>query len=122
LEAVLLREEQPPSRQTGIGIQEAASAGSALNGSNAEESEAVLPRKEQRPGRKARIGTLGLHDGFIYRKGMLWIPDNKDLIQKILESESDIKVTRHIGQDKTIELIRRNFWWPKMDERIIEYI
>jgi hypothetical protein len=53
---------------------------------------------------------------------MLWIPDNKDLIQKILESEHDTKVAGHMGQDKTIELIRRNFWWPKMDERIIDYV
>ena len=27
-----------------------------------------------------------------------------------------------MGQDKTIELIRRNFWWPKMNERIIEFV
>jgi len=27
-----------------------------------------------------------------------------------------------MGQDKTIELIRRNFWWPKMDERIIDLV
>jgi len=27
-----------------------------------------------------------------------------------------------MGQDKTIELIRRNFWWPKMNEQIIDYV
>ena len=27
-----------------------------------------------------------------------------------------------MGQDKTIELIRRNFWWPKMDKRIINFV
>ena len=27
-----------------------------------------------------------------------------------------------MGQDKTIELIRRNFWWPKMDEQIIDFV
>jgi hypothetical protein len=102
--------------------QEAAPAGPVLNGSNAEESEAVLPREEQRPGRKAGIRILGLQDGLVYRKGLLWIPDNKDLIQKILESEHDTKVAGHMGQDKTIELIRRNFWWPKMDERIIDFV
>jgi len=35
-----------------------------------------------------------------------------------MESEHDTKVARHMGQDKTVELIRRNFWWPKMKERI----
>jgi len=27
-----------------------------------------------------------------------------------------------MGQDKTIELIRQNFWWPKMNERIIDFV
>jgi hypothetical protein len=42
----------------------------------------------------------------------LWVPDDKDLLLKILESEHDTKVAGNMGQDKTIELIRRNFWWP----------
>jgi len=32
-------------------------------------------------------------------------------IQQILESEHDSKIAGHMGQDKTIELILRNFWW-----------
>ena len=27
-----------------------------------------------------------------------------------------------MGQDKTIELIRRNFWWPRMDEQIMDFV
>ena len=51
---------------------------------------------------------------------MLWVPEN--LIQRVFESEHDTKVAGHMGQDKTIELLRRNFWWPKMDERIIDLV
>jgi len=39
-----------------------------------------------------------------------------------MESEHDTKVAGHMGQDKTIELIRRNFWWPKMNERITDFV
>jgi len=39
-----------------------------------------------------------------------------------MKSEHDTKVAGHRGQDKTIELIRRNFWWPKMNERIIDFV
>jgi len=39
-----------------------------------------------------------------------------------MESEHDTRVAGHMGQDKTIELIRRNFWWPKMNERIIDFV
>jgi len=52
---------------------------------------------------------------------MLWILEDQDLIRQVLISEHDSKVDGHMGQDKTIELIRRNFWWPKMDRRIIDY-
>ena len=27
-----------------------------------------------------------------------------------------------MGQDKTIALIWDNFWWPRMDERIVDYM
>jgi len=39
-----------------------------------------------------------------------------------MESEHDTKVAGHMGQDKTIELIRRNFWRPKMNERITDFV
>jgi len=70
--------------------------------------------------RKARSETLGIEEGLLYRKGMLWVP--KTLVQSVLESEHDTKIAGHMGQDKTIELIRRNFWWPGMNERIIDYV
>jgi len=44
------------------------------------------------------------------------------MIQQVIESEHDTKVAGYMGQDKTIELIRRNFWWPKMNERIMDFI
>jgi len=58
----------------------------------------------------------------MYRKEKLWIPEGKGLRQGILELEHDTKVAGHMGQDKTIELICRNFWWPKMDKDIIDFV
>jgi len=39
-----------------------------------------------------------------------------------MKSKHDTKVAGHRGQDKTIELIRRNFWWPKMNKRIMDFV
>jgi len=72
-------------------------------------------RKERKPGE-----VLKVKDGLLYRKGMLWIPEDENLIGTILESEHHSKIAGHMGQDKTIKLIRRNFWWPGMDKRIID--
>ena len=92
------------------------------DGRDAEE-EAALPHEELRMARKARSeGILGIKDGLLYRRGMLWIPEDKNLITTVLESDHDVKVAGHMGHDKTIELVPRNFWWPKMDQQIINYV
>jgi hypothetical protein len=77
-----------------------------------------LSGSTQRTEGKERI--LELQDGLLYRKGLLWVPENAR--SAILHTEHNSPVAGHFGQDKTIELIRRNFWWPKMDQDIIEYI
>jgi hypothetical protein len=40
----------------------------------------------------------------------------------ILHTKHNSPVAGHFGQDKIIELMPWNFWWPKMDQEIIEYI
>jgi len=67
-----------------------------------------------------RVRELSCEKDILYQRNLLWVP--KGLVQRIMESEHDTKVAGHMGQDKTIELIRRNFWWPKMNERIIDFV
>jgi hypothetical protein len=66
-------------------------------------------------------GISYLH-GSLYYEGRLWIPDEESLQKEILESEHDSKVAGHMGQDKTVELVRQNFFWPEMDKEICEYV
>ena len=40
----------------------------------------------------------------------------------IMEAEHDSQVAEHFGTYKTIGRIRANFYWPKMDEQITEYV
>jgi hypothetical protein len=42
----------------------------------------------------------------LYYKGRLWIPDNLQLKKQIFEVEHNSKVAGHMGQDKTIALVR----------------
>ena len=85
--------------------------------------EAAHPREVRQRDQKVRTEeVLEIKDRLLYRRSMLWIPKGGNLKKLILESEHDMKVTAHMGQDKTIELIRRNFWWPKMNDRIIDFV
>jgi hypothetical protein len=57
-----------------------------------------------------------IQEGLIYLKGRLQIPDVEDIRQEMAESEHNSKVVEHFGQKKTLQLITRNFYWPKMVE------
>ena len=61
-------------------------------------------------------------DKVLWYKGMLWVPDSVDLRKMILQEEHDPKVAGHKGQEKTIELGWRNFYWPQIDRWIEDYI
>jgi len=63
---------------------------------------------------------VSLNDGLLYRKGRLWVPEG--LRREVMRSEHDTKVAGHMGMDKTMELITRNFWWPKLEESVREYV
>jgi hypothetical protein len=63
--------------------------------------------------------TLG--DEVLWYNGRLWVPDSVDLRTMILQEECDCKVAGHMGQEKTIELVRRNLFWPQMDQWIKNY-
>ena len=56
----------------------------------------------------------------LYYRGRHYVP--KQMIPTILESEHDSKVARYFGREKMIKLVRRNFWWPRMDTDITAYI
>ena len=62
----------------------------------------------RKPGRST--GILHEEHGMLFRKSLLWVPDDFDVRKSLLESEHDTKVAGHMGQDKTIELMRSNFW------------
>jgi len=67
-----------------------------------------------------KVKEIRIKDGLAYRTNLLWIPNW--LIQQIMESEHGTKVAGHMSQGKTIELIRRNFWWLKLNKRIIDFV
>jgi len=51
-----------------------------------------------------------------------YIANNEGLRETMIEAEHDLKIAWHFGRYKTIGRIRANFYWPKMNEHITEYI
>ena len=65
---------------------------------------------------------LEFKDDLLWFEGRLYIPDVQSLKMRLLEHDHDSKIAGHWGRDKTIELLTRNWYWPKMDEFTREFI
>jgi len=63
-----------------------------------------------------------LEDDVRWYKGRQWVPDSMDFRMMILQQECDSNVAGHMGQEKTIELVWRNFFWQLMDQWIEECV
>uniref|UniRef100_A0A670IL45 Gypsy retrotransposon integrase-like protein 1 n=1 Tax=Podarcis muralis TaxID=64176 RepID=A0A670IL45_PODMU len=60
-------------------------------------------------------------NGALYYKGALYIPEG-ELRGRILKQLHDSPTAGHFGQHKTMWLVTREFWWPKVREDVKEYV
>ena len=74
-----------------------------------ENSEAVAPEFEDK-------------DGILYYENRYVIPSDTGLRLKILGDNHDSRVAGHFGQFKTLERLKQNFFWTKMDEDVKDYV
>lgn len=71
------------------------------------------------------VKNFRLKDDLLYyisdHRELLYIPDN-DTIKRILFREChDSVLSGHFGFEKTLDLIQRSFFWPKMRQEVQEY-
>jgi len=60
-------------------------------------------------------------NGLILYKGLIYIPNNKELKCKVTQQFHD-NLMGHPGQWKTIELISQEYWWPGITKFVKAYI
>jgi len=52
----------------------------------------------------------------------IYIPNNKKLKKQILWENHNLVDMKHPGQQKMLELVKRNYWWPGIKEDVKKYI
>lgn len=62
------------------------------------------------------------NNGLLLYQDRIYVPDNTALRQRIIRSYHDSQLTGHPGRFKTLELIKRDFWWPSMGIHIRNYV
>ena len=61
-------------------------------------------------------------DKIVYMRGRIYVPNNKKTRKKILKENHDLVDMEHPGQQKMLELIKQNYWWPELKENIKKYV
>lgn len=66
---------------------------------------------------------LSIRGGLMYYKSnRIYLPNDSSLRTRILHECHDVPTSGHLGKDKTIDQVKRRFYWPKMDQEIHEYV
>ena len=65
---------------------------------------------------------FSIEKNLLLYKSRWYIPDNQGLKHKIMEAEHDSRIAGHFGTYKTLGKVKANFYWPKMEDYIIEYV
>ena len=61
-------------------------------------------------------------EGLLLRNGLVYIPAVDALKLEILKDCHDAKTAGHMGQEKTLELVSRDYYWPGMRVFVKDYV
>jgi len=63
-----------------------------------------------------------ISEGLLYYKDRLFILDNEDLQTLMAKSCHNSKIAGHFGQEKTLEIITRDFHWKRITDWVNDYV
>jgi len=61
-------------------------------------------------------------DRLMLKDGKVYVSKNKELRAEVIRLHHDTPVEEHGGQWKTVELVTRNFWWPRVMTEVKRYV
>jgi len=71
---------------------------------------------------KKENGLAWEQDGIIYMEGQIYISNNRNLKEWILQENHDSVDIGYPGQQRMLELVKRNYWWLGIKEDINKYV
>ncbi|QRW23694.1 Retrotransposable element Tf2 protein [Rhizoctonia solani] len=61
-------------------------------------------------------------EDLLWYRGKLVVPDSEALKERLLREFHDSPLAGHPGQQRTLELLSRNYWWPGMKSSAKEWV
>jgi hypothetical protein len=75
-----------------------------------------------RRSRKITLAECEIRNDRLYYQNRLMTPDSDELRFKLLQAVHDAPSGGHQGRAKTLELLQREYYWPKMYESVARYV
>jgi len=73
-------------------------------------------------GKKEVNKNFSVEDGLLLWKSRWFILEDKDLRTKILQDNHDSQIAGHFGIHKTLERLKHNYHWVRMEEVVTDYV
>jgi hypothetical protein len=61
-------------------------------------------------------------DGFLMHKNRIYVPSSRELRNLVLKEMHDVPYAGHLGYQKTITVVRSQFFWLGMKKDVVDYI
>ena len=71
---------------------------------------------------KKKDSLIWEEDRNVYMEERIYVLNNKKIREQILKENHDSVDVGHPGQQQMIELIKQNYWWPRLKEDIKKYV
>ena len=83
---------------------------------------AAAELKKGKSTRSIRKAEWEVEDGILKFRERIYVPNDPDLRRQILSQHHDSKIAGHPGRWKTLELVSRNYWWPRLSRFVASYV
>jgi len=71
---------------------------------------------------RLRLKDFSVDDGLVRLWGLIYVPDDDDVKRLVLQLYHDAIPAGHPGISNTLELVSRNYYWPRMSEYVMQYV
>ena len=91
--------------------------------STARKDKTWLATRDAVPGKKEGLDPhFSVHEELLLWKGRWYIPNDIDLKNMILHDNHDSKIAEQFGIYKTLERLRHNYYWHRIEEDVKDYV
>ena len=82
----------------------------------------VALKEKETPLIKSNLGAWELQKGLLFFNNRCYVPTDLELRRNLVSQFHDSAMMGHPGQYKTMEAIRKHYWWPGMYTFIRNYV